>query len=175
MTRFLFYVPDANTPTGGVNVIFDIVETLKFMGIQAEAISSNPTFQYDFLSRKPQICYLPQIREPRPLRARVRTWPDRVRAKKRNAEVVLKSADVIGVGGAEFLESDVGYPIEDGNLMEYVTTVELVADRCRKSDAKIEDMRRRATDRITEKYSHEKHVNEVRRVFGELARKPSGS
>ncbi len=333
MTRFLFYVPDANRPSGGVNVIFGLVKTLRANGMDAFVVSSNPTFRYDFLSKDLQIFYAPQIREPKPLAERMLVWRDLLLSKTRNTNVELRRDDIIvvpeyvsswlprsfpdnacvllnqnfyalavamlsktwdarrfaatlsisqtchalarvmnlehareiplavdqdtasgagakkniiaymprrrpldvqivtkllkdrghvkdfelrpldnltrnevaqelreasiflsfselegfglppaeamlagclvvgftGVAGAEFLDREVGFPIEDGNVMEFVTTVEAVAERCRKSDPATDQMRQKASARIAQNYGQEKHDSAVTKVFGEFA------
>jgi glycosyltransferase involved in cell wall biosynthesis len=333
MTRFLFYVPDNNEPSGGVNVIFDLVQTLSSNGIEAFVISSNPTFRYDYLSRDPDIFFAPQIREKRGVRGQVRLLSGKVRTWRRNPRVALRRDDIIvvpeyvsawlpqrfpdnrcillnqnfysfgvttlsnewkanrfaatvsisnachefarlsnvkrpvviplvvhghgatasverkkiisymprrrpldvrmvvkllverglvkdfelrpldrisrdqvaqalressiflsfselegfglppaeamlagcvvvgytGVAGAEFLDEDVGFPVEDGNISVFVQTVEDVAERCRRGDGAIEAMRIKASARIAENYSLERHEAAVMKAFGELA------
>jgi Glycosyl transferases group 1 len=333
MTRFLFYVPDNNQPSGGVNVIFDLVKTLSSNGIDACAMSSNPTARYDYLSRNPDIYFAPQIREKRQVRDHIKMLSRKWGTRKRNPQVQVSREDMIvvpeyvshwlpqffpdnrcvllnqnyysfgvamlsgrwnadqfaatisisdacdtfaklsnmkrpmliplvvhdheatalvprkkviaymprrrtldvrmvvkllgdrslikdfelrpldglsrgqvaqalretsiflsfselegfglppaeamlagcvvigytGVAGAEFLDDEVGFPIEDGNIAVFVKTIEEVVERCRNGDVKIEAMRRKASERIARNYGLQRHEASVMKVFGELA------
>lgn len=74
-----------------------------------------------------------------------------------------------GVGGREFLDADTAYPIAQGDLMEFVRTVETVVARTRTSPEAIAAMRRRAAERIRQKYDQAVQTVELKRVFAALA------
>jgi glycosyltransferase involved in cell wall biosynthesis len=75
-----------------------------------------------------------------------------------------------GVGGKEYFDAEVGFPIEDGNIKEYVLCVEAVAERCRTGSAEIASMRRKASARIRERYGRQSHVDQVQKVFSDLSK-----
>jgi Glycosyl transferases group 1 len=334
MTRFLFYVPDPKNPTGGLNVIFDLVQTLKSLGFDTEAISSSPDASYRYMSPEPKIAYVPGIVEPASVKQRALKWGRNIAKVRRNAILDLRKDDVIvvpeyladwlpsvfpdhkcvllnqgyyvvanvatsktwepkafvatismsqachdmaelmgltglyriplsldhdlfaaatdkknviafmprrremdvkivvkllrdrgnvsdfelrpldnlnhrdiakamgeasiflsfselegfglppaeamsagcvvvgytGVGGKEYFDAEVGFPIEDGNIKDYVLCVEAVAGRCRRNDAEIASMRQRASARIRERYGRQSHVDQVKRVFSDLSK-----
>lgn len=73
-----------------------------------------------------------------------------------------------GVGGAEYLDNEVGYPVLDGDLIDYVEKVEHVASLCRRAPDEVAQMRRRASARIAERYDSGAFRRNVRTVFGAL-------
>ena len=334
MTRFLFYVPDPKNPTGGLNVIFDLVQTLKSLGFDTEAISSSPDASYRYMSPEPSIFYVPGIVEPASVKQRALKWGRNIAKVRKNAVLDLREDDVIvvpeylsdwlpgmfpnqkcvllnqgyyvvanvatsktwnpnafvatisvseachqmaelmglkglyrvplsidhdlfaaasiktnviafmprrremdvrivvkllkdrgkveefelrpldnmthrdvakaigeasiflsfselegfglppaeamcagcvvvgytGVGGKEYFDAEVGFPIEDGNIKEFVLCIEAVAERCRTGDAAISSMRQKASARIRERYGRQSHVDQVRKVFGDLSK-----
>ena len=76
-----------------------------------------------------------------------------------------------GVGGAEFLDAVVGFPVLDGDLPRFVKTVEQVADLCRTSPEVVASMRQRASDRIRERYGRTAFVENVKGIFGDFLAK----
>ncbi len=334
MTRFLFYVPDSRNPTGGLNVIFDLIQTLKTLGFDAEAICSSPDASYRYMSPEPSILYIPGIVEPASVKQRAMNWGRNIAKVRRNAVAELRPDDLIvvpeylsdwlpgmfakqkcvllnqgyyvvanvatsemwdpkafvatismseachqmaelmglkrlyriplainhdefagteqkrnviafmprrremdvrivvkllkdrgqvgdfelrpldkmqhrdvakamgeasiflsfselegfglppaeamsagcvvvgytGVGGKEYFDAEVGFPIEDGNIKDFVLCIEAVAERCRSGDAGIAAMRRKASARIRERYGRQSHVDQVKRVFGALSK-----
>jgi hypothetical protein len=97
MTRFLFYVPDSRNPTGGLNVIFDLVQTLKSLGFDTEAISSSPDASYRYMSPEPTIAYVPGIAEPASVKQRALKWGRSFGKGRKNAVLDLRKDDVIVV------------------------------------------------------------------------------
>ena len=61
MPRFLFYVPAVSHPVGGVNVIYEWIETLQAAGFDAEPVTDRPAYRYAFLGNPRPVHHVPDI------------------------------------------------------------------------------------------------------------------
>lgn len=169
MTRLLFFVPDNNQPSGGVNVIFDLVKTLSTNEIDACVMSSNPTFRYDYPSRDPQIYFAPQIREKRDVRDHVKVLSGRL-SRKHNPQVVASRDDIVVMSRGQVAQS-----LREARIFPSFSELEGVGlppaeamlERCRNGDPQIEAMRGKASEPIAQDYGLERHEAAVLKVFGE--------
>lgn len=87
------------------------------------------------------------------------------------AEAMAAGCIVIGytgVGGDEFLTSESGFPVPDGDLSSYVDTILQVVEEYDEDPARLDEMRRKASQMVLSRYSAQKQKARLREVFSDL-------
>lgn len=80
-----------------------------------------------------------------------------------------------GVGGNEYFTDDIAFPIPDSDLVNFVDTVESVVAEYRENPARLDALRKKASDRILDKYSaaraHSSFLNAWQKIDDKLVGK----